>query len=939
MTLDLSKYRLQPDQQPQPEVSSLSQPPPLDLSQFRIQPDQQAIQPPKQKMSGDQIASKGQRLVTQGMIGALQGAALPYDLAAIGSRELAKGIAPMEQRQNLFSEIEDLQEQKARGEWNPESQARYDEVVDLIKNPRKAEKFLPKSEEIPHYDVGSIIEGAAKQAGVDLTPKGAEEMALRWIGLIKNPASFAKVLEGNPKSILQMARQLAPTGKEAIRGAGAGIALQAAAQSQFGPMGTIASAIIGDSLPQLAVGAVNIAKDPRKAIATLASLPAKIGRTIEQRQLQKEIIQAFREAGIQADIGTITGSNLVKGFQTMLEQSQFTGEALTTFKQEMLKNITDQYKQVADQLGQARFANAAELGESLSQAAKVQDTYLARYEKPKGYQPRSLVGRVSAEAEPQLGASQQQLLHEIAPQPFVSDAQAGHALASEAQAIERARKAEFAPRFSNLSEKVGAIESAPQPALAGELSALVDELSGSLLEGASPAEAKLLRESRRLLGQVTVGGDAQQLRGTNLSNLVKTKKTLGDIPNWELRGTRSEEMFKRIYGMVDSAIEDTLRSKNPQLLEEYINLNREYSQFKNTFENSSVAPLFRRRNVKPRSLYKHSLKADNVEAIDRILSQSESGQQTLAQLKRDFAQSQMKGQAQTAREIENLRSVLGNQFDQSLDAYAQSQARLGERAGQMPRAVRPSTTKQVASPFRAWFPSRQLLPGRVTEAHVGKAKKFFEKIQGKTPEQVAKLASSVDGLREIREILSKTQEGRDLYNAIARYKLDEIFGANLKIGVDNQLKMGTFSKVLNNRSSRDMIREIVGPEAFQKLQKIEERTVQLQESAQKFFNASKSGTRSADMIIAATIASDIARLFMGNPWPLVRSTGGIAASRYLSSLMADPTFLRLVEDIILVPAKGGSAMQRAATALVSRARELGYPAAIQSAQREKPSGS
>jgi len=50
--------------------------------------------------------------------------------------------------------------------------------------------------------------------------------------------------------------------------------------------------------------------------------------------------------------------------------------------------------------------------------------------------------------------------------------------------------------------------------------------------------------------------------------------------------------------------------------------------------------------------------------------------------------------------------------------------------------------------------------------------------------------------------------------------------------------------------------------------------------------------------------TDVAHILSGNPWPLAKTIGGVLATRKLSSLLADPEFLKLTEEAILSSEKG-----------------------------------
>jgi len=900
----------------------------------------------------NQSVNKAGRLATQGAIGGLQRVAIPYDLLATGATQIArKPVIKVaeeieEQKPELAEKIKEKQTPLAR-----QLESKFRGALESQEEMAKGKEIFPKEFKENNFDLGSLIEAGAGKFGVDLSPQGAGEMALRFIGIMNKPKEAVELFKSglNPAKVKDFLKSALPTQKEAISGSGAAVGLQIAAENEFGPMGTLFSVIAGDALPALlAKGAKPVGafiKAPGKTSKELLAKGTKklseFKKTQQQKQLQKEIIKSFREAGIQADLGTITDNNLVKSFQTAIDQSSLTGNALDKFKKDLLQNITNQYAEIADSIGESKFQNVSQLAHDLGKVARVEDTYLGAYKPHKGYRGRSLVGRVATEEAPQLANSEQQFLHEISPRPFVNDKAAGEELRGVAESIERPIKERFKREYTQLNDAIGTINVAPQAELATELSEITRELGGSLVEGASPAEAKFLRETRRLLKKLTIDGDTNQLIGTNIEELIKTRRTLGDIPNWEIRGSRYNQQFKHVYGLVNQAIEKALGKSNPALLRRYKELNQRYSEYKDVFENKSVAPLFQQRNVKNRALFRQSLDPDKIEAYEQILNQTEGGRRVLNRLKRDYVQSKFSGRQLDTREIENLRSVLGEEHEGALNQLSSRQQREGEAYGGLPRAARPQTTKTIPSPFKAWIPGKDL-QGRVTVSSVQKAQKFFQSIKNKSPEQIGAMINSASSMREIREILSKTSEGRDLYNSIARFKLDEIFGSNLKEGVRNQLKLGTFSKVLSNRKNRDLVREIVGPEAFRRLERLEGRTAQLSETAQKFFNSSKSGTRAADYVAAATLVGQafkgIASFLIGNPWPLALVTGEVLGGRYLTNLLGDAEFLRLVEEAILVPTKDISRMEAIALNLgkkIEKAKELAQATAQVTASKRK----
>ncbi|MCF1193223.1 hypothetical protein LRR18_16660, partial [Mangrovimonas sp. AS39] len=158
-------------------------------------------------------------------------------------------------------------------------------------------------------------------------------------------------------------------------------------------------------------------------------------------------------------------------------------------------------------------------------------------------------------------------------------------LKTAANDIKQPIKQEFDQRWGQFKSEVSMIPSGPQPELAQNLTDFIRQNEGSLLLGESAAESRVLQAARRLRDQLQVEGG---LVGVSLNDLMKTKTTLGDVANFEFGGSNFESAYKHLVGEVDAAIMRTLEETNPQLLQEFQELNIEYSAFKDMFENKNV---------------------------------------------------------------------------------------------------------------------------------------------------------------------------------------------------------------------------------------------------------------------------------------------------------------------------------------------------------------
>ncbi len=635
--------------------------------------------------------SKAGRVAGQYGLGVAQGAMLPYEIAVMGID--SKPAQVSRTRDDIASDVENLYAKKASGDWSEKDEEELHNLRELWKNPDKIEK------EIAHEPIDLSIPGLVEGAtGISTHPEGVLEKAANWMGFIKDPKKITSLAQSGMKT-KDIAKVLAPSGSEAMRGLSAGTALELAEGNNFGPIGTMAAAIVGDLSGGLGVGLFKVGKrlltDPKKYMAEVA---AKFTPN-EKVALQKEIIKDFREAGIQADLGTITDSDLIKFTQSRLAQSGLTGKALDDLKTSLTTQIKEEYKALADSLGEAKLVGKHEAG---------------------------LVAKEAMKTVREADLNETRKLYEnsktsLKPNSYVNPLK----LASTIRNLER----ELRP---------GSIKS-------GEQQAVLDALTKVKKDIYSPEG---------------------NIKMASVQDLINNKTALNDIINYEVQGG-AKQLLKGVVAELDRAIISHAKD-NQTFAKNYIAANKKFSEHAKTFRNK------------------------------------------------------------TARQL------------------------LGEG----------------------------------------------------DPTQIVNKMNSVQGIQDVKKMMGKSPVSAQIFENLKRHKLDEIVGNNLIDSTSQQAKLGTFSKLLEKGKNKEVVKELLGAEAFKRLERLQKNAGRLADAAQKFYNASKSGVVAADAAILAKGLSDISYLLMGNPWPLAKTVGGIVATRKLSALLSDPAFLKLTEDVILASEKG-----------------------------------
>lgn len=190
------------------------------------------------------------------------------------------------------------------------------------------------------------------------------------------------------------------------------------------------------------------------------------------------------------------------------------------------------------------------------------------------------------------------------------------------------------------------------------------------------------------------------------------------------------------------------------------------------------------------------------------------------------------------------------------------------------------------------------------------------------PSKILNKMGSVQGINEIKRALENTTEGKQVFKEISRYKLDELIGNNMKDSVSGNLKTGTFAKLLDKKQNRAVAKALLPKESYNRLVKLQEHAGKLAESSQKFFNASKTTSSGVDMLTMGEVLRGVFHLISGNPFPLLKSGSILGGTYGLSSLIADPKFLHMVEDVLKSTDRGIKPMERAACNLVDYIKEV-----------------
>lgn len=839
------------------------------------------------------LVERGVRLPLFVALGRLQSKTMPYDISMWP--QASKEAQNVALRENLQDDVDRLRQYEAMGVADEEDLILLRDLEQKLEDPRRTLKDAQAKD----LTTRALIENLT---GLELKAETPLEHAANWYGFIKDSdkiiAGTRLILSGglSPQQIIKAA----VPGKDLLRSLGAGTALHMAEENQLGPIGTLAAAIIGDVAGLGVTDAARYLQSPKAAFAkSVGAMGKKANSTKAWKQ---DLVKAAKDFDIPLDAGTLTDSNIVKFLQTKAMQSSFSGEHIENLRKNMSDSIMREYQKIAEQAGPIRYA-------SNDQAASAIREYIERFG-PRIEEP-----------------SVEGFLNTIHPEPFETTYQSGESIKTTAEEIRAPIKKQFQDRYSDIANEVAPLK-ASQKELAEELTKFIKDNAGTFLPGEAAAESKVLASARKLRNQLVeeallpklrkvspelgkyieermAMGDtpeqaaalaiatkvkevtkAQEALGASifdiaenvarlgsenaypevsLRSLMKTKTTLGDLADWEFAGSNFRTKYKKLYGEVNKAAKESIGRVNADLGEALRALDAEYTEFKRVFEDKNLKDVFTPNNrnyVKIASKFERD--PDALRALERVLGETEAGQDVLSKVKRDFADRIMRKKDLTDRDIANLKKELGAGYDDIVDNFLAARKEAREA---IPRAKK-------GEPLTA------------------------EYLREKSADQIMTMMDTVEGIRKLKSNLGNTAEGRELFEELARYKVERMIGDKMFDSAKQQLRFNKFSKLASNPAEKAILRELLGSKGLERFQKLQRLSGQLNESAQKFFNASQTQASYKDMAI---LSGGLAGIFSFNPWLIMSSlTSGMSINMF-ARLISDPEVLKIIEEEMMRP--------------------------------------
>lgn len=220
----------------------------------------------------------------------------------------------------------------------------------------------------------------------------------------------------------------------------------------------------------------------------------------------------------------------------------------------------------------------------------------------------------------------------IADTAYATDTQAGEAVHREFHAVREREYATLNDRYTEQTHAAQGIAYVDER-FVHEVEAFIREHGTSAAPNSPEAETiRAARRLRDLIGVVDEEGNISGARETELNRVMDTIKSLKKVPNWDMPGD-----FRKLLGEVidhgNASIERHLEAVDENMATEFRQLNRDYRNFKQTFDNKAT-------RVFSDPTYKHAAigakisKADMFRQVRDVLVRSPEGQRVLNRVRR-----------------------------------------------------------------------------------------------------------------------------------------------------------------------------------------------------------------------------------------------------------------------------------------------------------------
>jgi hypothetical protein len=331
------------------------------------------------------------------------------------------------------------------------------------------------------------------------------------------------------------------------------------------------------------------------------------------------------------------------------------------------------------------------------------------------------------------------------------------------------------------------------PSLFNALEGYLNELK--LIPAPSGPQKDLITSLEKILdalGEYTVTEEGERIfsgyKPVSNQILLDQAKSLRQKIDYDFAHGNAKNIFKPIINEIEEAALNAAKdSGNLEAAESLIGAKKEYKEWVEIFDSDYVRPFRDVTNKDYSKLYKSSLDLDEFNVLNQILDKSPEGQLVSKAMKKDLVEKNI------SKYFEKPKDYTTDEFKKTLR--------------ELEAVITDEESEKLLNTFKEYAPKQLKFKAKEVPKSLAKSVEKTSEYLNKPAEYIGEKLNSRSGIRQLKQDLSKTKKGHQLFEQNIMQKARSI----LKEGnIHKKSTTNDIYKVINKESNREILAEILG---------------------------------------------------------------------------------------------------------------------------------
>lgn len=376
---------------------------------------------------------------------------------------------------------------------------------------------------------------------------------------------------------------------------------------------------------------------------------------------------------------------------------------------------------------------------------------------------------------------------------FKNTTQGGKALKDEIMRLDEADYKNVNQLYENARAENRMIEDI-HPELADTIQQRLEELEK--IPAPSGPQKDLINSMKNILSDIVEYGEEggrktiSGYKQINNQTLIDQVQSLRQKIDYDFAHGNTKNIFKPLINDLQEAAAQSAENINPQANVALKEAREAYKNWAETFDNDYIRPFRDKSNKDYSKLFTKSHDIDNFNVIRGVIEKTPQGETLSKATLRELVQGEL------APYIKNPQKMNSPEFARIMN--------------ELEAVITPEQSRSIEQALKK-------------EAHRFGSRTFSRKpleknlLQGKSPEQIARMTDTISGMKEVEKLLSGTEQGKQLVRDIKDFKAADIL---YKGKLNAPEKSQSIAELLNDREKVAFLKETLGTERVNQLREI-----------------------------------------------------------------------------------------------------------------------